>query len=565
MCTGNDESRGILNGGEAVTSKVQRMRDRDDDDDDNDNNNHNSDEGTSYAFSSKSCRFVHGLLHHLTAQLPSLSLSEVREESQSLAKVALPIIATSTLMYSRSVISMLFLGRQGKAELAGGSLAIGFANITGISVLKGLTMGMDPICCQAYGAKRWSVLSQTFHKMLCLLLLISLPIILLWINMTTILQWLGQDLEVTKVAQVYLLFSIPELLAQAHLFPLRAFLRTQGLTTPLTVAASCAAVLHAPVNYFLAMYLKLGVKGVALATGLNSINMNLGLVIYLVVSKKPLKPWQGHGGGGDQKKFFIAAFQGWGPLLSLALPSCLSVCLEWWWYEIMLFLCGLLGNPQTTVATMGILIQTTGLLYIFPFSLSSALTTRVGHSLGAGQPSRAQCTAILGLSLAFIFGVLAFFFTVSVRKVWARMFTNEIQIIDMVTSVLPIVGLCEIGNWPQTASWGILSGTARPNVGARINLCAFYGIGLPVAIVATFVYKFDMLGLWSGMLAAQISCFAMMLYTLCRTDWGQQSKRAEALAMKTIDREVEDKEEEKEEGQDQDQIDEETGLLNSDL
>ncbi|KAK4268442.1 hypothetical protein QN277_025099 [Acacia crassicarpa] len=561
MCTGNAESRGILNGGEAiiVNSKVETsMRDRDDEEAEDDNNN-NTEEvtNTSSGFSSKSCRFFHGLLHHLSAQLPSLSLSEVREESQSLAKVALPIIATSTLMYSRSVISMLFLGRQGKVELAGGSLAIGFANITGISVLKGLTMGMDPICCQAYGAKRCSVLIQTFHKMLCLLLLVSLPIILLWLNMTTILQWLGQDLQVTQVAQIYLLFSIPELLAQAHLFPLRAFLRTQGLTTPLTVAACCAAILHVPVNYFFAMYLKLGVKGVALATGLNSINMNLGLVIYLFVSNKPLKPWQGLlGGGGERKKTFLTAFQGWGPLLSLALPSCLSVCLEWWWYEIMLFLCGLLSNPQTTVATMGILIQTTGLLYIFPFSLSSALTTRVGHSLGAGQPTRAHCTAILGLCLAFVFGVIAFFFTVFVRKAWARIFTNEVQIIDMVTSVLPIVGLCEIGNWPQTASWGILSGTARPNVGARINLCAFYGVGLPVAIVATFVYKFGMLGLWNGMLAAQISCFGMMLYTLCRTDWEQQSKRAEALAIKT--REVEEED-------DDDQKDEETGLLNSDL
>ncbi|XP_028808602.1 protein DETOXIFICATION 53-like [Neltuma alba] len=557
MCTGNAESRGILNGGEAVISKGERMRDRDDDDDDNNNTTTSeATNNTSSGFSSRSWRFIHGLLRHLTAQLPSLPLSEVKEESRSLAKVALPLIATSILIYSRSVVSMLFLGRQGKVELAGGSLAIGFSNITGISVLKGLTMGMDPICCQAFGAKRWSVLSQTFHKMVCLLLLVSLPIIILWLNMTSVLQWLGQDLEVTKVAQVYLLFSIPELLAQTHLFPLRSFLRTQGLTTALTIAASCAAVLHIPVNYFLTMHLKLGVKGIALATGLNSINMNLGLVIYLLVSKKPLKPWQKHGSSGENK-FFLAAFQGWGPLLSLALPSCMSVCLEWWWYEIMLFLCGLLSDPQITVATMGILIQTTGFLYIFPFSLSSALTTRVGHSLGAGQASRAQCTAILGLSLAFIFGVMAFFFTLSVRKVWARMFTNEIQIIDMVTRVLPILGLCEIGNWPQTASWGILSGTARPNIGARINLCAFYVVGLPVSLVATFVYKFEMLGLWSGMLAAQISCFSMMVYTVCRTDWSEQCKRAQAMAMKT--REGEEKEEE------EDQKDEETGLLNSDL
>ena len=315
---------------------------------------------------------------------------QLKEELQSLAKVACPIIMTSLMMYSRSAVSMLFLGRQGKVELAGGSLALGFANITANSVLKGLTMGMDPICCQAYGAKRWSVLNQTFLRTLCLLLLVAIPISVLWLNMEPILQMLGLDPEVTKVAQVYMVFSIPELLAQAHLNPLRSFLRTQGLTTPVTIAASCAALLHLPINYFLATYLNLGVKGIPLATGLNSINMTLGLLLYILFSKKPLKPWQG--------ATLLSAFHGWKPLLSLALPSCISVCLEWWWYEIMLFLCGLLSNPQATVATMGILIQTLGFLYVFPFSLSVALTTRVGHSLGAGQASKAKSTAMKAIS-----------------------------------------------------------------------------------------------------------------------------------------------------------------------
>ncbi|KAK7394977.1 hypothetical protein VNO78_15518 [Psophocarpus tetragonolobus] len=489
------------------------------------------DEGTT---NSRGCGSSQHLHHLLESLLPTLSLSQVKEELKSLANIGCPIMMTNVLLYSRSAISMLFLGRQGKVELAGGALAIGFANITANSFLKGLTMGMDPICCQAYGAKRWSVLSQTFCKTLFLLLLFAIPISLLWLNMAPLLQWLGQDPEVTKVAQVYMVFSIPELLAQVHLNPLRSFLRTQGLTAPLTVAASFAAILHLPINYFLATYLELGVKGIALATGLNSINMILGLVLYLLVSKKPLKPWEG--------ATILSAFRDWKPLLSLALPSCISVCLEWWCYEIMLFLCGLLSNPQTTVATMGVLIQTTGFLYVFPFSLSAALTTQIGHSLGAGQPSRAQSTATIGLFIAFALGVSAFIFLMLVRKVWGKLFTNETQIIDMVTTILPILGLCEIGNWPQTAACGILSGTARPYVGARINLCAFYLIGLPVAIFAAFMHRYQLRGLWFGMLAAQITCFCMMVYTLIQTDWGHQSKRAEQLAIRTDEENVNDEE-----------------------
>lgn len=465
------------------------------------------------------------------------------EEVQALCKIAGPIVMTGLLLYSRSVISMLFLGRLGKSELAGGSLAIGFGNITGLSILRGLSTGMEPICCQAFGAKRWSVLSQTFQKTLCLLLLVSMLISFLWLNVEPLFGWLGQDPEITRVAKVYLAFSIPELIAQAHLYPLRIFLRTQGITTPLTIAATFAAILHVPIIYFLQAYLKLGVEGIALATAFNTANLNVGLIIYMLVSNKPIKPWQG--------ATILSAFQGWGPLLSLALPSTVSVCLEWWWYEIMLFLCGLLTNPQASLAAMGILIQTTGFLYVFPSSISCGITTRVGHALGAGQPSRAQWTSIIGLTVAFAFGFSSLILLSVVKTVWGKLFTDESQILDLVSAALPLVGLCELANSPQTASCGVLTGTARPKLGARINLCAFYIIGLPVAILTTFVFKVGLQGLWFGMLAAQFSCLCMMGYALIHTDWKHQTKRAEELTLSV--------------GEKSERDDLECGLLTTDL
>lgn len=449
------------------------------------------------------------------------------------------------LLYSRSIVSMLFLGRLGQTELAGGSLALGFGNITGNSILRGLSTGMDPICCQAYGAKRWSILPHTFQKTFCLLLFVSIPISALWLSMEPICIWLGQDPEITKVAKIYMACSVPELLAQAHLQPLRIFLRTQGLTVPLTIAATCAAVLHLPINYFLVSYLKLGVSGVALALAWNTLNLNIGLVIYILLSKKSLKPWAGLS--------VLSTFSGWGPLLKLALPSCASVCLEWWWYEIMMFLCGLLRNPQASLASMGILIQTTGLLYVFPISLSAGLTTRVGQALGSGQPNRAQWTAVLGLALAFGFGLLALVFMTLARSWWSRLYTEEPEVLGLVSKTLPLLGLCELANTPQTAACGILNGTARPKLGAKINLYAFYVVGLPVAILGAFWFKIGFLGLWFGLLSAQVSCLIMLVYHLVKTDWKQMSKRAEEMVSAA-------KEEEEEEDKEKNK-DEECGLL----
>ncbi|XVE86043.1 hypothetical protein DITRI_Ditri18aG0004800 [Diplodiscus trichospermus] len=221
--------------------------------------------------------------------------------------------------------------------------------------------------------------------------------------------------------------------------------------------------------------------------------------------------------------------------MSLMIPSVLSVCLEWWWYEIMVLLCGLFDNPATTVAAMGILIQTTGLLYVFPHSLSSSLSMRVGQKLGAEAPAQARQTSIIGLVIAMVCGLLAFTFTIAVKDVWGKLYTYEPQVVALTSVVLPILGFCELGNCPQTAACGILIGSARPNVGACINFCSFYLVGLPVAAYAAFELKKGFLGLWFGLAAAQATCMCMMVCTLVFTDWKHQAKRAKELTQFTED------------------------------
>ena len=109
-------------------------------------------------------------------------------------------VLTGLLLYLRSMISMLFLGHLGELALAGGSLAIGFANITGYSVLSGLAMGMEPICGQAFGVKRFKLLGLTMQRTVILLLFTSIPISFLWFNLKKILTFCGQKDDIATQA-----------------------------------------------------------------------------------------------------------------------------------------------------------------------------------------------------------------------------------------------------------------------------------------------------------------------------------------------------------------------------
>ncbi|XP_027110387.2 protein DETOXIFICATION 49-like [Coffea eugenioides] len=465
----------------------------------------------------------------------TLISSSVLKEATSVANIALPMILTGLLLYSRSMISMLFLGRLGDLALAGGSLALGFANISGYSILSGLAMGMEPICGQAFGAKRYTLLGLSLQRTVLLLMLTSLPIALLWVNMKTILLFFGQDEAIAHEAQSYLMYTLPDLFAQSLLHPLRIYLRAQSITLPLTFCAALSILLHIPINYFLVTKLSLGIKGVALSGVWTNFNLVASLIIYILISGVYKKTWGG---------LTTECLKGWQSLLYLSIPSCISVCLEWWWYEIMILLCGLLLNPKATVASMGILIQTTSLIYIFPSSLSFSVSTRVGNELGARQPAKAKLAAVVGLCCSFVLGFSALMFAVSMRHVWARMFTADKEIIALTSLVLPIIGLCELGNCPQTTGCGVLRGTARPRVGANINLGCFYLVGMPVAVGLGFYAGFDFEGLWMGLLAAQASCMVSMLVVLYLTDWEFEAQRAKELTSAGADAAVEKIEEE---------------------
>lgn len=306
-----------------------------------------------------------GLLGHAPV------LSKVAGEARAIGCLSVPMAVTGLVMYSRSLISMLFLGQLGELALAGGSLALGFANITGYSVLSGLALGMEPICGQAFGARRGKVLALALHRTVLLLLAVALPISLLWITSTGhILRLLGQDKAVSAAAQTFAAYASADLAVLAVLHPLRVYLRSQNLTLPITACSLFSVLLHGPINYLLVSRLGMGVAGVALAVALTDLNLLLSLLCFLVISGAHRDSWVGP---------TADCLRGWAGMLRLAVPTAAAVCLEWWWYELMIVLSGLLANPRAAVASMGILIQATSLVYVFPSSLGQGASTRVSH------------------------------------------------------------------------------------------------------------------------------------------------------------------------------------------
>ncbi|KAJ8641637.1 hypothetical protein MRB53_018331 [Persea americana] len=473
------------------------------------------------------------------SETPS-SKQMVLQELKDLWSMTLPITSMNLVIYLRAMLSVLCLGRLGSLELAGGALAIGFTNITGYSVLFGLASGLEPICSQAFGSKNWDLLSLSLRQTILILLITTIPISLLWINIYKIMVFIGQEPDMSTVAATFCLYSLPDLAINALLQPLRVYLRSQGVTRPMVYCAVMGVVFDVPMNVVLVFVLDMGVVGVAVAAVVSNLAMVLLLVGYVWwCGVGEVTIWRGWWRVGGVERL-------WG-LMELALPSCLGVCLEWWWYEIMTVLAGYLQNAGIAVATTAVLIQTTNFMYTLSMGLSSCVSTRVGNELGAGEPTKAKLAAMVALGSAFTISLFNITWTAILRHQWPRLFTNDEPVLALAAAAMPLVGLCELGNCPQMVGCGVLRGTARPAIGATINLVCFYIIGTPVAVALMFWLKLGYEGLWYGLLSAQVSCALLVVFVILkRTDWEGEANRAKKLtdnveiAVSTSAKELED-------------------------
>ncbi|KAJ6837693.1 putative protein DETOXIFICATION 54 [Iris pallida] len=125
---------------------------------------------------------------------------------------------------------------------------------------------------------------------------------------------LGQDPTITSAAASYCLWSLPDLLTNAFLQPLRVFLRSQGVTKPMAACSAAAVLLHVPLSFLLAF--RFGIPGVAAAAVATNLNMVLFLLAYLRLSGACDLTWRG---------WSSSALRGLSPLLRLpSLPASAS-------------------------------------------------------------------------------------------------------------------------------------------------------------------------------------------------------------------------------------------------
>lgn len=439
------------------------------------------------------------------------------EESGRLAALAAPMIAVALLQLMMQLISTVMVGHLGEVALAGAAIANSLTNVSGFSVLIGLACGLETICGQAYGAEQYHKLSLYTYRSIIVLLIASVPIAIVWVFIPDVLPLIGQEPEIATEAGKYALWLIPGLFAFSVAQCFSKFLQCQSLIFPMVLSSMITLAVFIPLCWFMVYKVGMGNAGAALSVSICDWVEVTVLGLYIKFSPSCEK---------TRAPLSWEAFKGIGSFMRLAVPSALMICLEWWSYELLVLLSGILPNPALETSVLSICISTVVLLYNLPYGIGTAASVRVSNELGAGNPEGARLVVRVALSIVVCSAVLVSTTLLALRHFIGIAFSNEEEVIDYVTRMVPVLSISVITDSLQGVLSGVSRGCGWQHLGAYVNLGAFYLVGIPVALFFGFTMQLRGMGFWIGMIAGGATQVTLLSVITATTKWDKMADKA---------------------------------------
>lgn len=430
------------------------------------------------------------------------------EEAKTQVLFSLPMILTNVFYYAIPLVSVMFAGHLGQLELAGATLANSWATVTGFAFMIGLSGALETLCGQGFGAKLYRMLGIYLQASCIISFFFSIIISIFWFYTEPILVVFHQDPSISKQAALYMRYLIPGIFAYGFLQNILRFLQTQSVVMPMVLFSALPLGIHFGIAYPLVHCTSLGFKGASLAASVSLWISILVLVTYVFCAKKFKHTWEG---------FTCESFSFILTNLKLALPSATMVCLEYWAFEVLVFLAGLMPNSEQTTSLIAMCVNTETIAYMITYGLSAAASTRVSNELGAGNVSQAKNAMAVTLKLSIFLALIVVLALAFGHNIWASFFSDSSEIIKQFASLTPLLAISIMFDSVQ----GVLSGVARgcgwQHLAVWANLATFYFIGMPIAVLLGFKLKLHARGLWIGLICGLSSqASSLLLISMCR-------------------------------------------------
>eukprot|EP00890_Picochlorum_soloecismus_P004894 jgi/Picsp_1/5405/NSC_02765-R1_mate efflux family protein len=431
---------------------------------------------------------------------------------RKLLRLTIPLSSANVVFFIINLVNIAFVGKLGKFELAVSVLALSVYNIIGLATVMGNNTALEPLCGQAYGAKKYKLVGIYTQRSIILNGVLSVVIMAMWFSFG---EWgflhLTRDSNVAKAASRFLILVSPSLPFNAVFESLKRYLSCQGILRPVTMTSLICLLICPFYNWLFISRMELGLDGAALTHVSLSASMTIMLFIMTCVIEWCKRSMDGaavtwHGWSLD-------AFKGYFEFLSLAVPGFVMLVSEWLTFEILVILSSFLpDDAQLAMSTTGILLNISGLIWTLVNGISTAASILISTSLGAGYPVQSKSCAAGAVRFGLIVEAVAIMVLYFGRHSLGILFTNNKEVIQAISCAIPFFVMTLPGDGITICLQAVLRGTGKLSYGAIVNMCSYWLIGIPSAYYFAFWLDYGIRGLWIGI--AIVNTFLAIVMTL---------------------------------------------------
>lgn len=438
-------------------------------------------------------------------------------ETKKLWHIVGPAIFSRIASYTMNIITQSFAGHLGEVQLA--AISISNTVIVGLNfgLLLGMASALETLCGQAYGAKKHHMLGIYMQRSWIVLTLCCFLLLPMYIYATPILKSLGQPDDVAELSGIVALWFIPLHFSFAFQFPIQRFLQSQLKTVVIAWISLAVLAIHTVISWLFVYKLNLGLVGAAVALDISWWLLVVGMFMYAACGGCP-ETWTG---------FSAQAFSGLCEFFRLSAAAGVMLCLENWYYRILMLMTGYLENATLALDALSICMNINGWEMMIPLAFFAATGVRVANELGAGRGKAAKFATAVSVIQSTIIGLIFCVLIMIYEDKFALIFSSSFDVLKAFKKISYLLAFTILLNSVQPVLSGVAVGSGWQSKVAYINLGCYYLVGVPLGILMGMILHTGLEGMWAGMIfggtALQTIILAFITY---RCDWEKEAKKA---------------------------------------
>ncbi|KAF3964861.1 hypothetical protein CMV_010904 [Castanea mollissima] len=418
---------------------------------------------------------------------------------------------------SNTEISNFSRLKSGNLELAAASLGNNGIQIFAYGLMLGMGSAVETLCGQAYGAHKYEMLGIYLQRSMILLMCTGVLVMFIYIFSKPLLLALGESSSIASAAAIFVYGLIPQIFAYAANFPIQKFLQAQSIVAPSSYISAATLVVHLLLSWIVIYKLGWGLLGAALMLSFSWWIIVIAQFVYILVSDRCKYTWTG---------LSWQAFSGLWDFLKLSTASAIMLCLETWYYQILVLIAGLLQDAEIALDALSICMTVSGWVYMISVGFNAAASVRVSNELGAGHPKSAAFSVVIVTLSSSVIAVIFAILVLVLRHVISYAFTSGLTVADAVSELSPFLAVSIILNGIQPVLSGVAVGCGWQAFVAYVNVGCYYIIGIPLGAVLGFYFDLGAKGIWSGMIGGTFIQTLILIWFTFRTDWTKEVEKA---------------------------------------